>query len=58
VIAGLRALVQGSWRGRKWLGHMGACRLLTVIQSLDFILRAGGSNRKSLRKGVKLSDLQ
>ena len=58
MIAGVRALVQGSWRGRKWLGHMGACRLLTVIQSLDFILRAGGDNGKSLNKGVKLLDLR
>ena len=58
VIAGVRALVQGSWRGGKWLGRMGACRLLTVIQSLDFILKAGGSNGKSLSKGVELSDLQ
>ena len=57
VIAGVRALVQGSWRGGKWLGHM-ACRLLTVIQSLDFILKAGGSNGKSLSKGVELADLQ
>lgn len=37
---------------------MGACRLLAVIQSLDFILRVLGSDGKSLSRGMKLSDLQ
>ena len=40
-----------SWRDRKRLGHAGACRLLAIIQSLDFILRAVGSNGKSLSIG-------
>lgn len=36
---------------------MGACKLVAVIQSLDFILRAVGNNGKGLNNGVKIPDL-